>query len=526
MQPVELNRQPSVATSHRAEALFQTNLQSIYIRTDAMFAWLLAIEWLVGVATAIWISPRSWSGLSYQTHFHVWAAVLVGGAIVAFPIYLALARPGWVVTRHVIAIGQMLFGALLIHLTGGRIETHFHIFGSLAFLATYRDWRVLITASAVVVVDHFFRGHFWPQSIFGVQVVSQWRWLEHAGWVVFEDFFLIRSSLQGLRELRAISLRQAEIEATRDRIAFAVVERTSELTLQTTVLRQTTDELRESEERFRGAFDASAIGIARVALNGQWLALNRALSEIVGYTESELLATNVQSITHPEDLAIDLEQMRQLLAGKLPYFQREKRFLHKNGRMVQVQISVSLVKDASGQPLYSIDIIQDITARKNIERERDRFFGHSLTPMCVCEYSGYVRDFNPAMEATFGVSREELQSQPFLSYVHPDDRERCEIVLKQIIAGSSVREFEFRCRYKNENYKWISWNAVACNEEQAFYAIGHDVTDRKQVEKELRSKTAFLEAQTESAIDGLLVVDDRQQKSLSEQAFRRTLANS
>ena len=62
----------------------------------------------------------------------------------------------------------MLMSALLIHLTGGRIETHFHVFGSLAILAFYRDWRVLISASAVVTVDHLLRGFFWPQSVYGV----------------------------------------------------------------------------------------------------------------------------------------------------------------------------------------------------------------------------------------------------------------------------------------------------------------------------------------------------------------------
>ena len=71
-------------------------------------------------------------------------------------------------TRHSIAVAQMLMGALLIHLSGGRIETHFHVFGSLAFLAFYRDWTVLVSASVVVAADHLLRGLFWPQSVYGV----------------------------------------------------------------------------------------------------------------------------------------------------------------------------------------------------------------------------------------------------------------------------------------------------------------------------------------------------------------------
>ena len=103
-------------------------------------------------------------------------------------------------TRHTIAVAQMLTSALLIHLSGGRIETHFHIFGSLAFLAFYRDWRVLMIATVVVAADHFLRGTFWPQSVFGVLTRSPWRWFVHAGWVVFEDFFLLVSIRQSLRK--------------------------------------------------------------------------------------------------------------------------------------------------------------------------------------------------------------------------------------------------------------------------------------------------------------------------------------
>ena len=171
-------------------------------RCDHVFASLLAIEWLAGIAVAIWISPLTWSGLISQTHVHVWAAIFLGGLIVTLPIVLATIHPGSVITRHFIAAGQMLMGALLIHLTGGRIETHFHVFCTGGTLAAYRDYRVLLTASAIVAADHFLREVFWPHSIFGVAVVSHWQQPEHVGWVIFEDVFLVRVSLQGINELR------------------------------------------------------------------------------------------------------------------------------------------------------------------------------------------------------------------------------------------------------------------------------------------------------------------------------------
>src|SRR5205823_133889 len=146
-----------------------------------------------------------------------------------FPVFLAWRWPGRAFTRHTIAVAQMLTSALLIHLTGGRIETHFHVFGSLAFLAFYRDWRVLISATVIVAVDHFLRGVFWPQSVFGVLTPRSWRWMEHAGWVLFEDLFLIISIRQGLADMQQVAERQARLEAVNAGIEQRVRERTEEL---------------------------------------------------------------------------------------------------------------------------------------------------------------------------------------------------------------------------------------------------------------------------------------------------------
>ena len=124
----------------------------------------------------------TWEGEQSTVHIHVMAAIFLGGAITVLPVYLAYKRPGEALTRHVIAICQMLFSALFIDLTGGRIETHFHVFGSLAFLAAYSDWRVLITASAVVVADHVLRGIFWPVSFMvSIQLSPCAGWNTHGG---------------------------------------------------------------------------------------------------------------------------------------------------------------------------------------------------------------------------------------------------------------------------------------------------------------------------------------------------------
>jgi two-component system sensor histidine kinase/response regulator len=202
----------SQALADRAAALAGQQQELIYRRTDRLFAGLMVFQWLAGIAAALWISPQTWAGPESRVHLHVWAALYLGGAITSLPVWLALTQPGSALTRHAIAVGQMLTSALLIHLTGGRIETHFHVFGSLAFLAFYRDWRVFVSATVVVAADHFVRGVYWPQSVYGVLAASPWRWLEHAGWVLFEDVFLIGFCLQGVRDLQQMAERQARLE--------------------------------------------------------------------------------------------------------------------------------------------------------------------------------------------------------------------------------------------------------------------------------------------------------------------------
>jgi hypothetical protein len=158
------------------------------------------------------VSPFAWQGKERVLHMHVWVAVLAGAGITLLPVLLAWLRPGSTLTRHVIAASQMLSSALLIHLSGGRIETHFHVFGSLAFLAFYLDWKVILTATTVVAADHFARGIFWPESVYGVTNPEWWRFLEHAGWVVFEDIFLIYACIFSSKELDAAAVHQASVE--------------------------------------------------------------------------------------------------------------------------------------------------------------------------------------------------------------------------------------------------------------------------------------------------------------------------
>jgi signal transduction histidine kinase/DNA-binding NarL/FixJ family response regulator len=194
---------------------------ALHSRTDRMFAYLMVAQWIGGIVATFAISPKTWTGPISGPHAHVYFAAIVGGVLCSLPVWLAWKHPGRLVTRLVIGSSQLLFSCLLIHLTGGRIETHFHVFGSLAFLAFYRDWRVLVPATLIVALDHLVRGVWWPQSVFGVATASPWRWIEHAGWVLFEDAFLLLSIRHGNSETRDLARNTTEIEFTAHELSLA-----------------------------------------------------------------------------------------------------------------------------------------------------------------------------------------------------------------------------------------------------------------------------------------------------------------
>jgi hypothetical protein len=209
----EVSESAVQAIVRRAQQRFEVERLRLMISTDRLFGALMVVQWIFAIAIALVFSPYAWEGRQRAVHPHVWTAILLGGAISGLPLLLIARRPGAALTRHVVAAAQMLWSALLIHLTGGRIETHFHVFASLGILAGYRSWPVLVTATVAVAGDHIVRGLLWPESVYGIVNPEWWRFLEHAFWVVFANAFLVVQCLRGMRDMRAIAERGAELEA-------------------------------------------------------------------------------------------------------------------------------------------------------------------------------------------------------------------------------------------------------------------------------------------------------------------------
>ncbi|MDR6644317.1 diguanylate cyclase (GGDEF)-like protein/PAS domain S-box-containing protein [Luteibacter sp. 1214] len=177
--------------------------------------------------------------------------------------------------------------------------------------------------------------------------------------------------------------------------------------------------LRESERRFALAFRYASIGVALVLPDGRWLQVNEALCTMLGYSEDELLASAFQAVTHPDDLAADLALVRMVLAGERPSYTMEKRYVHRDGHTVHGMLSVSLVRDEHGEPLYFISQVQDISERKAFEdalfRERElaevtlKSIGDAVI---TTNPDMIVTSLNPIAEAMTGWTSHEAVGRP------------------------------------------------------------------------------------------------------------------
>ena len=191
-------------------------------------------------------------------------------------------------------------------------------------------------------------------------------------WTVWEpDYWLsgmVKAVTAAVSVSTAIMLWVVMPAALRIPSAELLRQANTELQQEVAQHRQTTAGLEESEARFRGAFDFAAIGMALVAPDGRFMKANRVLTEMLGYSEQQLQGLDFQTLTHPDDLAAGLEHLRRLVEGDEFSYQTEKRYIHRQGHVIWVQLAVSLVADTEGQPRYFVTLIQNISRRKAAEQ--------------------------------------------------------------------------------------------------------------------------------------------------------------
>ena len=189
------------------------------------------------------------------------------------------------------------------------------------------------------------------------------------------------------------------VSAITEHAADGSVERSLAVLTDVTRRKQAERALVQSEQRFRGAFQTATHGIALVAPDGRWLAVNDALCRMVGYSDAELLRIDFQTITHPDDLDADLDHVRQVLAGEVRSYQMEKRYIHKDGQTIWILQSVSLVRAPDGSPIHFVSQIVDLTERRRAEEQLRQAQKLEAVGQLT---GGLAHDFNNLLAAVMG----------------------------------------------------------------------------------------------------------------------------
>ncbi len=268
--------------------------------------------------------------------------------------------------------------------------------------------------------------------------------------------------------------------------------------------------LRQSEERFRATFEQAAVGMAHVAPDGRWLRVNQKLCDIVGYTREELLARSFQDITHPDDLERDLVQMRQLLAREIPTYSMEKRYLRKGGAIVWIDLTVALVRKDSGEPDYFISVVEDISARKQIEEAlrtaEQQFRGlveQSIAGIYVIQDDKLVYA-NPRLAEILAYDCADLIGRDVLSVVAENDRAMVVAKTRRWLA-SKEPSLDYDCialRHDGSTIKVGVHGAHATYRQRpAIIGMIQDISDKKRAEEEIQRYLTQLETAFMSTVE-------------------------
>ena len=207
-----------------------------------------------------------------------------------------------------------------------------------------------------------------------------------------------------------------------------------------------------AEARLRGLFEQAAVGLAQVGLDGRCLRINQRLCDLLGYSREELLTKSFQDLTHPADLDADLALARRVLAGELRTYTLEQRYRRKDQAFVSAQVTVSLVRDAAGDPEHFIAVIEDLTVRKRAEAATAQLAAivqFSDDAIIGLTLDGTITTWNAGAQKVFGYAADEMVGGPVAKLIppgHPDEERE---LRSRIQRGESVQHYDTERRKKD-----------------------------------------------------------------------------
>ncbi len=273
--------------------------------------------------------------------------------------------------------------------------------------------------------------------------------------------------------------------------------------------------LRTGEAQFRAVFEEAPIGMALMNMDGYIVRSNRAFQTMLGYTEHELGGLIFSQVTHGDDVGTDWELFGDLVAGDISHYQIVKRYLRSDGGVVWGRLSVALIRAPEGQPRYAIQMVENVTARRQAveelrmrEREFRSLLEHGRDVVSVLDENGDLRYTSPAVERVLGYGRGELVGTYLGELVHPDDVPgMLELFDRAIQVPGRPRKSEMRVRHSDGSWRVLETVGTSLLDDPAVQGIvvnSRDVTERREAEEALRrSEQQLVQVQKMEAIGRL-----------------------
>jgi PAS domain S-box-containing protein len=243
--------------------------------------------------------------------------------------------------------------------------------------------------------------------------------------------------------------------------------------------------LRASEARFRDVLDASPAIVYLKDLSGRYQFVNQRLVEVIGIPAAQWIGRTARDLL-PDALATDFERNDAIVRETLRPHQVEERGQLPNGRIVSYLSMQFPLFDRDGAAYAICGISTDITERLAALEERDYLWNNSPDPVCIAGFDGYLHQLNPAWTQRLGWTAEELQSRPWIEFVHPEDIPATLAAGERLLRGEVVYGFENRYRTSDGRYRWFSWNVMPIVEQRSMYGFIRDITEEKRLRDQIR----------------------------------------
>ena len=407
-----------------------------------------------------------------------WLHALLEAGVVAIPATLAqLSRKRRLESTVFASLGLMIASAVLVHLSGGVIEAHFHFFVMVGVVVLYQDWRPFLIAITFVVLHHGVIGVLSPQDVYNHRGAWEHPWT----WAAVHGLFIVGMSAAGIANWKLNERSQSQLAGL-----AAIVE----------------------------SSDNAIYGWTTEGVITSW---NEGAARLYGYTYEEIAGRPLTVLVPPDRMAEAEAQLARVRRGdRVEPFESER--LVKGGGVVEVSITTFAVRTADGQVVGGASIARDISERRRahqalrMSEERTRGIIDSARDAFVgMDGSGRITDWNSSAEAAFGWTRDEAIGRPLAETIIPpryrdaDDGAAYRLFTEEGDLSNGRVEINGLHRDGHEFPIEVAIWRVGTGTDQHFSAFIQDITERKRAERELQHTLSLLSATLESAADGILV---------------------